>query len=158
MRSGLLPIASEVGIMPRMIGRQIRNIASSLVALFFVCACVSQEFRAYVGRQQKWPTATGAFVDSEYAIPVYYGYPQKAYTVLGFLEETSYGRPSDAVEDAANRAKELWADAVILESPGKRSEAVEAFTNGSIMPISPGTTIIAPHRLDRATVVLIRWL
>ena len=133
------------------------------VCMLLVCACASHEFHPYVGQQQKWPTSPGAFVDSQYAVPVYYGYPDRAYAVVGFLEQTSHGRFSDAVDDAANSAKKLGADAVLVESHGKSSEAVGAFTNGTITPMGAGaavtgTTFIARRHTDRATVVLIRWL
>src|ERR1700760_3942640 len=111
-----------------------------VAACLLVCSCASHEFHPYVGQQPKWPTSPGAFVDSQYAVPVYYGYPARAYSVVGFLEETSHGRFSDAVEDAANSAKQLGADAVLLESHGKSSEAVGAFTNGTVMPMGAGAT------------------
>lgn len=140
----------------------VRTVALFAASIVF-CACASHEFHPYVGQQQKWPTSPGAFVDSQYAVPVYYGYPARAYSVVGFLEETSHGRFSDAVEDAANSAKQLGADAVLLESHGKSSEAVGAFTNGTIMPMGAGatvtgSTVIAHRHTDRATVVLIKWL
>jgi hypothetical protein len=129
----------------------------------FLCACASHDFHPYVGQQQKWPTSPGAFVDSQYAVPVYYGYPARPYSLVGSLEETSHGRFSNAVEDAANSAKQLGADAVLVESHGKSSEAVGAFTNGTITPIGTGanvtgTTVIAHRHTDRATVVLVKWL
>jgi hypothetical protein len=128
-----------------------------------LCACASDEFHPYSGQQQKWPTSPGAFVDSQYAVPVYYGYPDRSYAVVGFLEETSHGRFSNAVEDAASSAKKLGADAVLLESHGKNSEAIGAFTNGTITPMGAGatvtgTTVIAHRHTDRATVVLVKWL
>jgi hypothetical protein len=131
--------------------------------LLLLCACASHEFHPYVGQQQKWPTSPGAFVDSQYAVAVYYGYPSRAYAVVGFLEQTSHGWFSDAVEDAANSAKKLGADAVLVESHGKSSEAAGAFTNGTISPMGAGatvtgTTVIARRHTDRATVVLIKWL
>jgi hypothetical protein len=132
-------------------------------ACLLFCACASHEFHPYVGQQQKWPTSPGAFVDSQYAVPVYYGYPAKPYSVFGYLEETSHGRFSNAVEDAANSAKQLGADAVVVESHGKSSEPIGALTNATITPIGEsanvtGTAIIAHRHTDRATVVLIKWL
>jgi hypothetical protein len=131
-------------------------------ASLLFCACASHEFHPYVGQQQKWPTSPGAFVDSQYAVPVYYGYPAQPYTVVGYLEETSHGRFSNAVEDAAKSAKQLGADAVLVESHGKSSEPIGALTNATITPSSrnatvTGTTIIAHRHTDRATVVLIKW-
>src|SRR5260370_38508375 len=136
------------------------------LSFFGVCllviASASHEFHPYAGQQQKWPTSPGAFVDSQYAVPVYYGYPAQQYTVIGYLEETSHGRFSNAVKDAANSAKQLGADAVLVESRGKSSEPIGALTNATITPSGgnatvTGTTIIAHRHTDRATVVLIKW-
>jgi hypothetical protein len=62
----------------------------------------------YVGQQQKWPQSPGAFADSQYSVPVYYGYPPRLYIVLGMMEETSHGRHSNAVSDARSRPKPLF--------------------------------------------------
>jgi uncharacterized protein YbjQ (UPF0145 family)/DNA-binding transcriptional regulator YiaG len=83
-------------------------------------------------------------------------------TVIGYLEETSHGRFSNAVKDVANSAKQLGADAVLVESRGKSSEPIGALTNATITPSGgnatvTGATIIAHRHTDRATVVLIKW-
>lgn len=98
-----------------------------------------------------------------YDVPLYYGYPPRPYTVLGMMEETSHGRHSNAVADAAEEAKKLGADAVLVESHGSSSEPAGAFTNASITPLGSGTmvsgsTIFARHHTDRATVLVIKWL
>ena len=98
------------------------------------CGCASHEFHPYVGQQQKWPTSPGAFVDSQYAVLVYYGCPAQPYTVIGYLEDTSHGRFSNAVEDAAKSAKQLGADAIVVQSHGKTSEPIGALTNATIFP------------------------
>jgi hypothetical protein len=76
-----------------------------LAPLGVLCACSSSDFHPYVGQRQKWPTSPGTFVDSQYEVPVYYGYPPRPYTVLGMMEETSHGRHSNAVDDAAQEAR-----------------------------------------------------
>jgi hypothetical protein len=79
------------------------------------------------------------------------------------MEETSHGRHSNAIADAAEDAKKLGADAVMVESHGGTSEPAAAFTNASIIPIGSGamvtgSTIIARHHTDRATVLVIKWM
>ena len=79
------------------------------------------------------------------------------------MEETSHGRHSNAVADAAEEAKKLGADAVLVQSHGSTSEPAAALTNASITPIGSGatvtgSTIIARHHTDRATVLVIKWL
>ena len=54
--------------------------------------------------------------------------------VIGYLAENSHGRFSNAVKDAANSAKQLGADAVLVESHGKSFEPIGALTNATIMP------------------------
>jgi hypothetical protein len=136
-----------------------------VIAAFAVvlCAYSSSDFHPYVGQQQKWPTSPGTFVDSQYDVPVYYGYPPRPYTVVGMMEETSHGRHSNAVADAAEEAKKLGADAVLVQSHGSTSEPASAFTNASITPIGSGamvtgSTIVARHHTDRATVLVIKWI
>jgi hypothetical protein len=118
-----------------------------------LCTCSSSDFHPYVGQQQKWPTSPGIFVDSKYDVPVYYGYPPRSYTVLGMMEETSHGRHSNAVADAAEEATKLGGDAVLVESHGSSSEPGAAFTNASITPMGSGAMLTgstinrqSPHR------------
>jgi hypothetical protein len=138
------------------------KILSFFGACLVFCGCASHEFHPYVGQQQKWPTSPGAFVDSQYAVPVYYGYPAQPYTVIGYLEDTSHGRFSNAVEDAAKSAKQLGADAIVVQSHGKTSEPIGALTNATIFPSGGNatvadSTVIARRHADRATVILIKW-
>jgi hypothetical protein len=128
-----------------------------------LCSCSSSDFHPYAGQQQKWPTSPGTFMDSQYDVPVYYGYPPRPYTVLGMMEETSHGRHSNAVSDAAEEAKKIGGDAVLVQSHGSASEPAAAFTTGSITPIGSGammtgSTVIARHHTDGATVLVIKWL
>jgi hypothetical protein len=54
-----------------------------------LAGCATADFTPYVGAQQNWPTARGAIVASEYAVPAYYGYPPRPYIVLGYLDATT---------------------------------------------------------------------
>ena len=69
--------------------------ASRLVT-FFIAAiaaaltgCATADFTPYVGAQQNWPTAGGAFVSNRYVVPAYYGLPPSPYVVLGYLDATT---------------------------------------------------------------------
>jgi hypothetical protein len=118
-----------------------------------LCSCLSSDFHPYVGQHQKWPTSPGTCVDSQDGVPVYYGYPSHPYTELGMMEETSHGRLSNAVADAAEEAKKLGGDAVLVESHGSSSEPGAAFTNASIAGwiVRDGdlSTIIGRRHTDR---------
>src|SRR5204863_3332240 len=76
-----------------------------VAAVLFGCA--SADFTPYVGEQQHWPTAKGAFVTTinsydgpgrsgtgqQYTLPVYFGPPNRPYAVLGSVDvDTPVGR------------------------------------------------------------------
>src|SRR5689334_4245724 len=80
-------------------------IAVSLVAA--LTGCATSDFTPYVGEQQQWPTAKGAFVTTinsydgpgrsgtgqQYTLPVYFGPPNCPYIVLGSVDvDTPVGR------------------------------------------------------------------
>ena len=51
-----------------------------------LCGCVSTyHFTPYVGEQQNWKTASGCFMETNGALPVYYGLPPKPYNVIGMM-------------------------------------------------------------------------
>lgn len=69
--------------------------------------CASPEFTPYVGKQD-WPQGSGSIVETNYAVPIYYGWPDKPYIVLGAI--TVEGNNHAAV---ARYAKSKGADALI---------------------------------------------
>lgn len=96
----------------------LRYIALS-AGIFGLSGCAVAEFTPYSGAQQNWPTAPGAFVANQYAVPAYYGYPQRPYIVLGYLDATTAPvRRRGVVEFAARRAKEIGGDAIIVQNSG----------------------------------------
>jgi hypothetical protein len=92
-----------------------RPIALALAAA--LTSCATADFTPYVGAQQNWPTASGAFVSSQYAVPAYYGLPPRPYKVLGYLDATTAPiRQRGVVEFAARRAQEIGGDAIIVQT------------------------------------------
>ena len=88
--------------------------SNHLVALF-LSGCALADFEPYSGQQQKWPTSPGTFVNNTYVVPIYFGYPPRAYNVIGYLDTTTAPiRHRGVVAFAARRAKELGADAIIV--------------------------------------------
>lgn len=79
--------------------------------LVLVCVllggCVSPDFSPYVG-EQDWPQSPGSTVETNYVVPIYYGWPDKPYTVLGVI--TVKGSHPATV---ASYAKSKGADALI---------------------------------------------
>jgi len=135
------------------------------VCTFIVLAgCASHEYMPYMGAQQNWPTAPGAFVQMKSGVPVYYGFPPRPYIVLGRLEEKSHGRWADAVNDAAQAIKkEQGGDAIIVLSHRDQADGSVSFGNafgnfyGGGGFFATGTSVSIPRRQDRATVVVIKW-
>jgi hypothetical protein len=95
-----------------------------LVAFLFAavltgCAWDVTHFTPYQGDQQNWPTARGAFVSNQGGIPAYYGLPSRPYVVLGYLETTiNPVRRAQVVEFAAQKAKQIGGDAIIVLGTG----------------------------------------
>jgi TPR repeat protein len=87
-----------------------------LFLLFFGLACVllggcvSPDFAPYVGKQG-WPQGTGCAVETNYIVPIYHGWPDKPYTVLGVV--TMSGIHPAAV---TRYAKSKGADALIFRT------------------------------------------
>jgi TPR repeat protein len=69
---------------------------------------VSPEFIPYIGEQRGWPQSPGSIVETNYNVPIYYGWPNKPYIVLGGI--TVKGSHPAAV---ASYAKSKGADALI---------------------------------------------
>jgi TPR repeat protein len=96
----------------------------SALACVLLCGCVSSpDFTPYVGKQG-WPQSPGSFVETKYTVPIYYGWPDKPYIVLGII--TAEGRNTANVAryaklhgaDALIYRKTLTGDAGIYTTPG----------------------------------------
>jgi hypothetical protein len=133
--------------------------------LVLLAGCADHEYEQYQGQQQKWPTAPGAFVQIKEGIPVYYGYPPRLYIVLGIIEETSRGRWANAVEDAAHAIKkEQGGDAIIVMNHADRADGSVTYANafGNLnsntgFVSGSGFAVNIPRRVDKATVMVIKW-
>jgi hypothetical protein len=109
------------------------GVALSLVSV--LAGCATSDFTPYVGEQQKWPTAKGAFVTTinsydgpgrsgtgqQYTLPVYFGPPNRPYRVLGSVDvDTPVGRLFEGSEQvttlkpAVRLAGQHGADAIIV--------------------------------------------
>ena len=133
--------------------------------LLTLAGCADHEYQQYQGQQQNWPTAPGAFVEMKNGVPIYYGYPPRPYAVLGMIEETSRGHFANAVEDAANAIKkEQGGDALIVMNHADRAEgsvtfanAFGSFNSGTGFGTATGTAVNIPRRVDKATLIVIKW-
>jgi hypothetical protein len=121
-----------------------------------LCSCAGVEFHAWEGQQQKWPTSTGALVDNRYAVPTYYGYPSRPYTVIGVIQSSTKRVNRFAILSyAANRAKALGADAILAMPRTAESDAANPFANGLGPVLTPTTD--RGFFSAKASVVAIKW-
>jgi hypothetical protein len=129
------------------------------LACVLLGGCASPDFTPYVG-EQDWPQGTGCNVETNYIVPIYYGWPDKPYTVLGVI--TISGIHSAAV---ARYAKSKGADALIYRTsltgdagsyttPGYATSYTSdsGFTTTTY---SPGTTI--PLTVTVSVYNAIKW-
>jgi hypothetical protein len=124
-------------------------------------SCTTTNFTPYEGAQN-WPVSQGALVDRKYAVPVYYGPPPQRYTVMGMLELGNARTANDAVGAAANKAKSMGADAIIVISHGDNQVGTYSFGNATAYGTgygahAYGTSISVPITAGEAKVAIIRW-
>ena len=128
--------------------------------LFLLSGCGTTTFYPYVGQQHNWPTSPGAFTKPGTTIPVYYGWPPRPYIVLGFIDAVQ-GRPRfapDVIELAAEKAKELGADAIVVRSRFARYAHTASGKSGHIYGGNHhGSSYSKAVYRSKATVLAIKW-
>jgi len=125
----------------------------ALLASAVLSGCATADFTPYVGEQQRWPTAKGAFVTTidsydgpgrsgtgqQYRLPVYFGPPNRPYHVLGSVDvDTPVGRLFEGSEQvttlkpAVRVAGQHGADAIIViaQDVETRGYSTMAFAQG----------------------------
>jgi hypothetical protein len=91
------------------------------------------DFTPYRGTQQQWPVASGTFVDTKYAVPVFFGAPDRPYVVFGYLNaETAPARSRRGmvISFMARRAKEAGGNGLIVLGTGR--EYTGSVSSGSV--------------------------
>src|SRR5436190_20809822 len=94
-----------------------------LLTCVFLGGCAIADFTPYSGAQQNWPVSSGTFVDNKYAVPVFYGAPNRPYVVIGYLNaETApvRSRRGAVVAFMARRAQELGGNGLIVIGTGSQ--------------------------------------
>src|SRR5947209_7785934 len=86
-------------------------------ACALLAGCAVADFTPYRGAQQNWPVAPGTFFDNKYAVPVFFGPPNRPYDVIGYLPaETApvRSRRGAVIAFMARRAQELGGNELIV--------------------------------------------
>src|SRR5205823_540608 len=112
--------------------------------------CATADFTPYVGEQQKWPTSSGAFVQTVeaghgpmaeggvYKLPVYFGPPNRPYRVIGSIDAESgnlamwQSGKIESLRPAVKEAAQHGADAVIVlaQDVETRGYSTSSFAQG----------------------------
>ncbi len=143
--------------------------------VLMLSGCAIADFRPYSGAQQNWPTAPGAFMETNNAVPTYFGPPSRPYEVLGYLDATTAPiRRRGVVRFAASRAKQSGGDAIIVLQEGSQYVGTyssgSAYTSGSANGYTSGNTFYGrgtattsysgnsfPMFAGRASVIVIKF-
>jgi hypothetical protein len=86
-----------------------------LSLLIFITGCDTMTYSHYTGQVKAWPTGS-AFSDKVFAVPVYRGWPEKAYDVIGFIEFTNPNVDwnDGDMKQASVKAKAAGGDAMLI--------------------------------------------
>ena len=99
------------------------------LALITLTGCEGMRFSKYDGPETTWPTGS-AFTDKIFDVPVYRGWPEKAYDILGYVEfaNSNIDWNQGDMKQAARKAREAGGDAVILMPKGDVHSPTSATT------------------------------
>jgi hypothetical protein len=113
-----------------------------LLSLALLTGCATGPYTAFHGRQA-WPTAN-AIPETEYAVPVYYDWPERPYRVLGTIQIAEKTNPVEnkVIAQAAVTAKSKGGDALILRHPVKLEPRVMTEGANDSAAVSPARTSI----------------
>jgi hypothetical protein len=118
--------------------------------------CVNLQYSKYTGHDTSepfgaWPISQGTMAETRFAVPVYRGWPEKPYQLLGSLshEDPNARWNDDFFAAAARKAKGLNGDAVIIR------EGAEFGVSQIASAARERRNILSSHQ---TTALVIRWL
>jgi hypothetical protein len=103
-------------------------------------------------------------VDGKLAVPVYYGLPPRPYTVLGELTTSKpqgwrLNVQSQAMEIAADEAKKLGADAIIVISRDASVSGYTSFATATVVGNTAfGSGVMTPVQTAHVRVTAIKFV
>lgn len=89
------------------------------LALLTMTGCGGMQFAHYGGQQKAWPTGS-SFSDQVYEVPVFRGWPERSYEVMGSIafENANIDWNQGDVKQAARKAKAVGGDALLMLPKG----------------------------------------
>lgn len=83
-------------------------------------ACSPMRFSRYTG-STSWPIGGGTMAETSYRLPVYRGWPERPYVVLGSLrfEDPNKWWDEGVIKDAVAAAKQQHGEAIVLRNGGE---------------------------------------
>lgn len=99
--------------------KPLQQVLICAVLTFVLTGCEVMSFSRYTGEARAWPTGS-AFTEAVHAVPVYRGWPEKPYDVVGLIQfdnpNVDWNRGD--IMQAAKKAREAGGDAIILVPKG----------------------------------------
>ena len=119
-----------------------------MAAAMLGAGCAQLRYSQYTG-QQSWPTTAGTMADKDYAVPVYSGWPERPYKVMGSIRFANPGGPwqDGDTSRAASLARSKGGDAIIKRYGGE-------FGVGAIAGASADAHIVS---VNQVTALVIKW-
>jgi len=106
-------------------------LALALLAGALTVGCSPMRYSEFAGRANSWPTAAGSMAERQFAVPVYRGWPERPYRVIGSVrfEDPDKYWDDGVIAMAARTAKGKGGDAIVMRSG---SEFGVGITTGAI--------------------------
>lgn len=133
------------------------KIPLTLLCVCLLTGCVPIRYSVYTGKDSNsyfgpWPTASGTMVETRYAVPVYRGWPERPYQVLGSVSiadpNKNWMQDEGIISAAAHEAKRHGANAIVIRSGAELGVfSIAELTDKAMVGYSYQTTALA-----------IRWL
>jgi len=100
-----------------------KQLALSLIGALLIMTltgCEGIQYSQYNGPHKAWPTGS-AFSDVVFDVPVYRGWPEKAYDVLGHIQFSNPNMDWNQgdIKLVAHKAKEVGGDAIMMIPKGE---------------------------------------
>ena len=135
---------------------------------FAITGCVNLQYSEYTGGDAgsylgTWPVGQGTMAETRFAVPVYRGWPEKPYRVLGSLThpDPKARWNDDFFAAAASQAKKLQGDAVIIREGAEFgiSKIADTTRQPLVLTSAKQTTALVvhwltPHEIDEQNLLL----